>query len=60
VFSGFSGYAAEALGYRLFYATTMVAGIPALLILWSLHARRLAPAAGSPAGDRHTLPDAQI
>ena len=41
VFSGFSGYLAEALGYRLFYACTMLAGLPALLILWRLHRRGL-------------------
>jgi PAT family beta-lactamase induction signal transducer AmpG len=41
VFSGFSGYVAEALGYRLFYACTMLAGLPALLILWRLHRRGL-------------------
>jgi PAT family beta-lactamase induction signal transducer AmpG len=41
LFSGFSGYVAEALGYRLFYACTMLAGLPALLILWRLHRRGL-------------------
>jgi PAT family beta-lactamase induction signal transducer AmpG len=39
VFSGFSGYVAEALGYWLFYACTMLAGLPALLVLWRLHRR---------------------
>jgi PAT family beta-lactamase induction signal transducer AmpG len=39
LFSGFSGYAAEALGYQLFYTCTMLAGLPALLILWRLHRR---------------------
>jgi PAT family beta-lactamase induction signal transducer AmpG len=56
LFSGFSGYAAEALGYRLFYCLTIVAGLPALLILWSLHVRRLP---GLPA-DRQKLSDAQL
>jgi PAT family beta-lactamase induction signal transducer AmpG len=50
VFSGFSGYVAEALGYQLFYACTMLAGLPALLILWRLHRLGLgAPAAAQPA-----------
>jgi PAT family beta-lactamase induction signal transducer AmpG len=44
LFSGFSGYVAEALGYQLFYACTMVAGLPALVILWQLHRRGLAQA----------------
>jgi PAT family beta-lactamase induction signal transducer AmpG len=39
LFSGFSGYAAEALGYHLFYVCTMLAGLPALLILWRLDRR---------------------
>jgi PAT family beta-lactamase induction signal transducer AmpG len=55
LFSGFSGYAAEAAGYHLFYTLTMLAGLPALLILWNLHARRLPPA--SPA-DQQTMSDA--
>ena len=33
---GLSGYAAEALGYRLFFAATMLASMPALLLLWYL------------------------
>jgi len=57
LFSGFSGYAAEALGYHVFYTITMVAGLPALLILWNLHARRQPPPAPA---DRQTLPGAQI
>ncbi len=43
VFSGFSGYVAEALGYRAFFAGAMLAGLPALLILWHLQARRISP-----------------
>jgi PAT family beta-lactamase induction signal transducer AmpG len=48
LFSGFAGYAVEAVGYRLFYVGTMLAGLPALLILWQLHRRGLAPAAEVP------------
>jgi PAT family beta-lactamase induction signal transducer AmpG len=33
---GFSGYAAEALGYRAFYAATVLASLPALLIMLRL------------------------
>lgn len=39
LFSGFSGYVAEALGYRVFYVATILAGAPALLILWRLQWR---------------------
>lgn len=42
---GLSGYAAEALGYRAFYAATMLASLPALLIVRHLgrvsHAARM-------------------
>jgi PAT family beta-lactamase induction signal transducer AmpG len=41
---GFSGYAAEALGYRAFYAATMAAGLPALVILWYLRSHFPRPA----------------
>jgi PAT family beta-lactamase induction signal transducer AmpG len=41
LFSGFSGYVAEALGYRVFFVTCMFAGLPALLILWLLQAQRV-------------------
>jgi PAT family beta-lactamase induction signal transducer AmpG len=40
---GLSGYAAEALGYRLFYAATIAASLPALLLL--LQIRRIPAAA---------------
>ncbi len=49
VFSGFSGYVAEALGYQVFFTCTMVAGLPALLILWHLQARRISPEMAGPA-----------
>ncbi len=39
LFSGASGYVAEALGYETFYACMMLAGLPALTILWHLHRR---------------------
>jgi len=33
---GLSGYAAEALGYRAFYAASVLASLPALVLLWHL------------------------
>ena len=45
---GLSGYAAEALGYRDFYTATILACLPALLILRRLP--RPAPAENIPAG----------
>ena len=40
---GLSGFAAEALGYRLFFAVTMLASLPALLLLQTGHMKRPAP-----------------
>ncbi len=40
LFSGASGYLAEALGDRVFYAGTMLAGLPALAILWRVRRRQ--------------------
>ena len=37
---GLSGFAAEALGYRLFFMTTMLASLPALLLLQTRHITR--------------------
>jgi PAT family beta-lactamase induction signal transducer AmpG len=60
LFSGFSGYVAEALGYRLFFALTMVAGAPALLILWRLHRQGRAGMSNLLAGDRKVAPKTQF
>jgi len=57
--SGFSGYAAEALGYHTFYAATMLAGLPALVILWHL-GTRFPRAADSLPGDRNQPSSAQV
>jgi PAT family beta-lactamase induction signal transducer AmpG len=40
---GLSGYAAEALGWRDFYTATIIASVPALLILGRLLRRQLPP-----------------
>jgi PAT family beta-lactamase induction signal transducer AmpG len=44
LFSGFSGFLIEALGYRWFFCATMLGGLPALLILWHLGRMETAPA----------------
>ncbi len=41
---GLSGYAAEALGYPLFFAATVLLSLPALLLLQTSHIRRPAAA----------------
>jgi len=58
VFSGGSGYVAEAMGYPAFYSGTMLAGLPALLILWHLHTRSVSPEI--PSSGRNTLPRAKL
>jgi PAT family beta-lactamase induction signal transducer AmpG len=47
LFSGEAGYAAEALGWRNFYAATMLGGLPALFLVVHLR-RHFAPASVSP------------
>jgi PAT family beta-lactamase induction signal transducer AmpG len=45
---GLSGYAAEALGYRLFFIATILAGLPALALLLQIR-RTVGAAAPAPA-----------